>query len=80
MTEQIINYVIALIPSIVAIVTALSTAIGILKQFGDLREDVNNKVDVKELQEKLEIAISENRELEQIIKREIETRTHIKED
>lgn len=80
MTEEIVAYLIALIPSFVAIVTALSTAVGILKQFKALRGEVKEKVEVKELQEKLAVAISENRELQRIIKKEIETRTHIKED
>lgn len=79
MTETIITYCIALLPSFVSIITALGTAIGILKQFKDLRNDVEKKVDVQELQKKLEVAISENRELEKILKKEIESRTHIKE-
>lgn len=79
MTEQIITYFIALLPSIVAVITALSTAIGILKQFRELRKEVNEKVDVKELQQKLEIVLSENKELERLLKKEIESRTHIQE-
>lgn len=79
MTEQIITLLIALIPSFVAIVTTVSTAFGILKNFKELRNSVNEKVDVKELQHKLEVAISENKELERLLKKDIESRTHIKE-
>ena len=79
MSEQIITILIALIPSFVAIVTAISAAASILKQFRDLRNSVNEKVEMKELQQKLEVAISENRELERLLKKEIESRTHIKE-
>ena len=79
MTEQIIIYLIALIPSCVAVITALSTAIEILKHFKALRNSVNEKVDVKDLQKKLEVVLSENKELQRLLKKDIESRTHIKE-
>lgn len=80
MTNEIMTYLIALIPSIVAVGSTLGTAIGILKQFKALRGEVKQKTEMKDLKEKLEIVISENRELKQMLKKDIETRTHIRED
>lgn len=80
MTNEIVIYLIALVPSIASVVSALGTAIGILKQFKALRGEVKQKTEMKDLKEKLEIVISENRDLKQMLKKDIETRTHIRED
>lgn len=79
MNEQIIMWLI-LIAGGADVLSVIGIAIGILSKFKDLRKAVDEKVDVKELQQKLDIAISENRELQRILKKEIETRTHIREE
>lgn len=79
MTEQILMWLV-LIAGGAEVLSVIGMAIGILSQFKTLKKSVDEKVDVKELQEKLEIVISENRELERILKKEIETRTHIREE
>lgn len=79
MIDQIFLWAV-LIAGAADVMSVISIAIGILSQFKALQKAVDEKVDVKELQEKLEIVISENRELERILKKEIETRTHIREE
>lgn len=80
MTETIMYYIISLAPSIVAICTSIGAIVSILKKFASLREDVHKKVEMEELKEKLEIAMSDSKELQRLLKKEIETRTHIKEE
>lgn len=79
MSETLI-YLCALIPSATVALTSIATTIGILSKFNTLRSDVKKKVEMEEVQQKLEVVLSENRELQRILKKEIETHTHVKED
>lgn len=79
MSETII-LLCSLIPSATIAITSIATAIGIIKEFKSLRAEVKQKVEMKNLQEKLDVVLSENRELQRILKKEIETHTHVKED
>lgn len=78
MADEIILYVVTLLPSLTAVFTALGTLITFLKNFRALRKDVKEKVEMEELKQKLEVSLSECRELEELLRKEIETRTHIK--
>lgn len=78
MTEEIILYIVALMPSLTAILTAIASMVTIIKNFATLRKDVKEKVEMEELKKKLEVTLSECRELEALLRKEIETRTHIK--
>lgn len=79
MSDAII-YLCALIPSATVVISSIATTIGILAQFKSLRSDVKEKVEMEEMKQKLEVVLSENRELQRILKKEIETHTHVKED
>lgn len=78
MTEEIILYIVALMPSVTAVLTAIASLVTICKNFHALRKDVKDKVEMEELKAKLEVTLSECRELEELLRKEIETRTHIK--
>lgn len=78
--NEVLIYLCTLIPSASVVITSIATTIGILKEFKDLRSDVKKKVEMEELKEKLEVILSENRELQRILKKEIETHTHVKEN
>lgn len=80
MNSELVIYLCTLIPGATFAITSIATTIGILGKFKSLQSEVKKKVEMKEMQQKLEVVLSENRELQRILKKEIESRTHVKED
>lgn len=76
--ETIITYIVALAPSLAAVISVAAMGVRIFKNFHDLQESVKEKVEMQELKDKLEIAMSENRELKKLLIAELETKTRIK--
>lgn len=77
MSEEILLWLISLAPSVMAVVTSVTMLVTWLRKFRELRKEIQEKVELKELQEKLEISLSECRELEKILKKVIEEHTKI---
>ena len=78
--QEIITYIVALVPSLASVIAVATAAIKVIKSFKDLQADVQKKIEMEELRSRLEIALSDNRELKQLLRKDIQTRTHIKED
>lgn len=76
--ETILTYIVALVPSLAAVISVVVTGAKVFKSFRDLQKSVNEKVEMKELKESLEIALSENRQLKKLLIAELETKTRIK--
>lgn len=77
MSEEILLWLISLAPSVMAVVTSVTMLVTWLRKFSELRKEIKEKVELKELQEKLEVSLSECRELEKILKKAIEEHTKI---
>lgn len=77
MSEEILLWLISFAPSVMAVVTSVTMLVTWLRKFRELRKEIQEKVELKELQEKLEISLSECRELEKILKKVIEEHTKI---
>ena len=75
--ETVLTYIVALAPSLAAVISVCAMGVKIFKSFRDLQNSVKEKVEMKELKEQLEIAVSENRELKKLLIDELETKTRI---
>lgn len=78
--EEILTYLIMLIPSAASILGIGISVIRMVKKYDDLKKAVDDKTDMEDLKKKLEVVLSENRELKALLKKDIEAQTRIKED
>lgn len=78
MSDAILIWIVSLAPSLTAVITAIVALVAWMKKFHDLRKDIKERVEMDELKEKLEITLSECRELEKVLKKDIEEHTKIK--
>lgn len=78
MDEQLIQLLIALIPSGAAVLSVVSMAVTFFAKFKQLRAAVKDTTDQEELRKKLDVVLSENRELKKLLIKDIEVTTHVK--
>lgn len=76
--EELIIYIIALLPSLASVIAVVTAALKILAAFKELQDAVHQKVEMQELREKLDAAMTETQELRKLLKKDIQSRTHIK--
>lgn len=75
MNEELIIYLVSLLPSAAAVIASL-TSVGIfLKKFKDLRASVKEKTAQEDLKKKLEVLCSDLRELRSLLIENIEATT-----
>lgn len=87
MTDQIITYIVAIAPSAAAVI-AVGIAVGkivkmineVLRSFSELRESVKEKTEMEELKIHMESALAEVNELKKLLRKELETKTKVKQD
>lgn len=78
MSEEVLLWLISLAPSLTAVVTSIACLVAWLKKFRELKKDVKERVEMDEIRQKLEVSISECRELEKVLKEAIEEHTKIR--
>lgn len=78
MIDEAVIIFLAAFPTLLDIVVVLSCLIKFLRSFKGLREDLKKKVEMEELKEKLEVSISQARELEKKLNEVLEEYTKIK--
>ena len=66
-TDQIINLVIGICPSIIAILTALSVVIRVIKDFKDLKNQVTDMKSIDEIKLQITQLLHENYELKKTL-------------
>lgn len=76
--EEIIIYIVALLPSCASVIAIVTAVLKVLHSFKELQDAVHQKVEMEELREKLDAALAETEELKKILKKDIQSRTHIK--
>ena len=69
--DIIVQYIISIAPSIIAIATALMSALGILKQFNGLRADVAKDNRIKDLEQRITALVEAQTESSARMLREI---------
>ena len=70
--NSIINCILAAAPSVVAILTSLGVVVKIMGAFGSLRKEVQDKTEMKEIQDQFKVVLQENYELKKSINELIE--------
>ena len=61
--DQIYAILVAALPSITAVIGIITVFIKIAKKFGDLRDEVKNSTDIKDVSDQLKVVLQENAEL-----------------
>lgn len=58
--EQAVNWILAILPSVIAVLTTVGVVIEVIKKFKKLRDDVANMTAMKEIREELKQVVQEN--------------------
>lgn len=58
--EQIIDWVIAILPSVIAVLTTVGVVINVIKQFKQLKKDVAEMTAMEEIRTQLRQVVEEN--------------------
>lgn len=66
-TEQIAQYVVSILPSIIAVLTTIGVVIKTLKQFADLKKQVTDMKAIEDVKSQLKMILQENYELKKTL-------------
>ena len=58
--DQIVSWIVAILPSVIAVLTTVGVVIEVIKKFKKLRDDVANMTAMKEIREELKQVMQEN--------------------
>lgn len=58
--EQVVNWIVAILPSVIAVLTTVGVVIEVIKKFKKLRDDVANMTAMTEIREELKQVVQEN--------------------
>lgn len=58
--EQVVSWIVAILPSVIAVLTTVGVVIEVIKKFKKLRDDVANMTAMKEIREELKQVVQEN--------------------
>lgn len=67
MTEQIVEWVLAILPSLIAVLTMVGVIVKTIKSFTDLKKEVADMKALEEVKTQLKEVLKENRELKRTI-------------
>lgn len=70
--DIIVTYILTIAPAVIAVLTALCTLIKILGAFKDLRKEVQDKTEMREIQEDFKQVLHENYALKKSINELVE--------
>lgn len=66
-TEQIVEMIVAIMPSVIAVFTTLGVVLKVIKQFADLKKQVADMKCLEDLKIELKQVINENYQLKQTL-------------
>lgn len=72
MIDEIVLYIIAIAPSLTAVVTGISMVVTFCKNFEKLKQDIQAREDLEAIKTKFKKILQENYELKQLIKELLE--------
>ena len=58
--DQIVSWIVAILPSVIAVLTTIGVVIEVIKKFKKLKDDVANMTAMKEIREELKQVVQEN--------------------
>lgn len=67
--DQIYQLLVAALPTITSIIAIITVCVKIFKQFGNLRDEVKNSTDIKDVEKQLKVVLEENAELKKSMKK-----------
>lgn len=76
-TEQIIEWILMITPSVLAVVTVLVSIIKTLKEFSAVKKDVADLKCIDELKDKIDTVIDENYELKKTLNETLTKLDHV---
>lgn len=77
-TEQIVQWVISAIPSVIAVISTVGLILKVVKDFKNLRNDVANMTSMQELRDELKMVLEENRALKKQLNKTMTSIDHIR--
>lgn len=72
MIDEIVLYIIAIAPSLTAVITGISMVVTFCKNFEKLKQDIQAREDIEAIKNKFKKILQENYELKQLIKELLE--------
>lgn len=72
MIDEIVLYIIAIAPSLTAVITGISMVVTFCKNFEKLKQDIQAREDIEAIKTKFKKILQENYELKQLIKELLE--------
>lgn len=78
MDDQLVLLLITLIPAAASTATSLGTLIALVLKLKELRESIKEKTEMEELKSKMEVTLSQVRELQLLLIQDIEQKTRIR--
>ena len=72
MIDEITAYIVAILPSVITVISVLAMVLKLLKSYNNLKEEVINSNRMKKIEEQVKVVIQENYELKKQIKLMIE--------
>ena len=72
MIDEITAYIVAILPSVITVISVLAMVVKLLKNYNNLKEEVINSNRMKKIEEQVTVVIQENYELKKQIKLMIE--------
>lgn len=77
-TEQIVEWVIAIIPSVISICTCVGIILKVIKEFSALKAQVADMKALEDLKKQLKDVLQENMQLKQTINQTLTKIDHVK--
>lgn len=76
-TEQIVTWVLSILPSLIAVLSTVGLVIKTIRNFKKLKDDVSNMTAMEEIRSELKEVLQENRELKKQLNRTMTKIDHV---
>ena len=67
MTEQIVEWVLAILPSLIAVLTTIGAIVSVVKQFASVKKEVADMKAIEDLKTQMKQVLQENYELKKTL-------------
>ena len=78
MIDEIATYIIAILPSLITVISVVAMVLKIVKNFNTLKEEVTNSNRMKKIEDSVQAIVQENYELRKQIKQLIQKMDKVK--
>lgn len=78
--EQIVELVVSILPSLIAVITTIGMVMNVIKQFADLKKQVVDMKAIEDIKDQLSEVIQENYQLKKTLNEAMTKIDHVKRD